>query len=439
MLNLKTINLTGWILAAGFLVSACSGDKVLPEGKRISVLDPIAAVKPDVANSSAHISIPASVTNRNWLQEGYNAQHIQSNFAVGSSFQKQWDSSFGKGGSKREFLISKPLIADGRIYTLDAAGLLSAFNLQNGEVLWDIKLRSDNDNVDDTALKGAGIALDNGTIYATTGYGVVYAVSAKKGEILWQKSLQTPLRIAPMVANGNVYIQSVDNKFYALKAASGEEQWKYDISLENTTLVGGAPAAYAPQLDMVVTGFSNGEIQAFNATLGSPLWSDVLISNRQAYSSTFLDTIKSAPVIDGQTVYAIGNSNIVTAIDLRTGMRKWEREIGSISTPLLVGSTLYIVTNANDLVAVNKENGDILWATPIRPEKKSADTIIFSPLMLGGRLVVTLSDGTLQLYMPQTGKLLSTIDVGEELNAAPIVADGYIVFVTTDADLIAYK
>ena len=323
MLNTKTKVLAGLLLSIA--AAACSSDKVLPKGERLAVLEPVAAIRPDVTSSGIQINIPAAVANSDWQQEGFNALHAQQNFKVGTAFQKQWESSFGKGRSKREFLISKPLVAKNKVYTLDAAGLLSAFDISSGNLLWKTKLHSENDNVDDTSLKGAGIAFNNGTVYAATGYGSVYAVNTQKGEILWSKSLQTPLRIAPMVANGNVFVQSVDNKFYVLNAKNGEEQWKYDISLENTTLVGGAPAAYAPDLDMVITGFSNGEIQAFNATLGSPLWSDILISNRQAYSSTFLDTIKSAPIIDGDTVYAIGNSNVLASIDLRSGMRKWEK------------------------------------------------------------------------------------------------------------------
>lgn len=425
--------------AAVLAVCACSSDKVLPKGERLSVLDPVAAIKPDVASAAGKIIIPAAAANSDWQQEGYNAQHVQNNFKVGTAFQKQWSSSFGKGSSKREFLISKPLAAKNKVYTLDAAGRLSAFDIKNGNLVWKLQLHSKNDNVDDTALKGAGIAVNNGVVYATTGYGAIYAVNAQKGEILWNKSLQTPLRIAPMAANGNVYVQSVDNKFYALNAKNGEEQWKYDISLENTTLVGGAPAAYSADLDMVVTGFSNGEIQAFNASLGTPLWSDVLISNRQAYSSTFLDTVKAAPVIEGETVYAVGNANILTAIDLRSGSRKWEKEVGSVNTPLLVGNTLYVVSNTNDLLAVNKENGDILWATPVNLGKKPADVMIFNPVMLDGRLIVALSNGTVYAYMPQTGKLLNTVDLDEKLNSAPIAAAGYVFFVTAEADLIAYK
>ena len=164
-----------------------------------------------------------------------------------------------------------------------------------------------------------------------------------------------------------------------------------------------------------------------------------MISNRQAYSSTFLDTVKAAPVIEGETVYAVGNANVLTAIDLRSGTRKWEKEIGSVNTPLLVGNTLYVVSNTNDLLAVNKDNGDVLWATPVNLGKKPADVMIFNPVMLDGRLILALSNGTVYAYMPQTGKLLNSVDLEENLNSAPIAAGGYIFFVTADADLIAYK
>ncbi len=438
MLNKKSVTLVGCVLAVA-LVSACSGDKVLPKGTRVSVLAPVSAIKPDVALSVGRIKVPSAEINSAWTQVGYNAQHLQKNFKGSTNFVEQWSADFGKGESKREFLISKPLSNGDMVYTLDASGIISAFNIKDGKEVWSLKLQAKNENVDDMALRGAGIAFENDVIFATTGYGDVYAVNAKTQKILWRQSLNTPIRIAPTVAGGNVYVLSVDNRFFALSNKTGEIQWEYDISLENTTLVGGAPVAYAPSGNMAIVGFSSGELQAFNASLGSPLWSDVLISNRQAYSSTFLNTIKAAPVVEYNTVYALGNGNMLTAIDLQTGRRSWEKEIGGVDTPLLVGNTLYLVSNTNDLVAVDKTNGDILWASAIDMGKKPANTLIYSPVMVDGQLVVALSSGMVYLYAPQTGKLIKNVDLDEKLNSAPIVANGYVFFVTSSAELIAYK
>ena len=169
------------------------------------------------------------------------------------------------------------------------------------------------------------------------------------------------------------------------------------------------------------------------------MWSDLLISNRRAYSSTFLNTIKASPIVEGETIYAFSNGNILTALDARSGLRNWEKEIGGKTTPLLSGNTLYVVTNDRDLLAVNKGNGNVLWSTPLDFGDSPAEVVASSPIMLSGRLVVALSNGKVYTYNPQTGAQMSVVDLDAELNSSPIAADGYIVFVTAKAKLLVYK
>lgn len=438
MLKHNSLLLAGCLISA-VMLSACSNDKVLPKGTRVSVLDQISSVKPDVTDGSVDISVPAAVENTDWLQADMNAQHRLSNIKVGKDMKKQWSSGFGKGRSKREFLISKPLVKGNVVYTLDAAGLLSAFNLADGEELWSEKLLANNKYVSDTALKGVGLAIEGSALYITTGFGVVVAANIKDGSKIWENNLQTPLRIAPLIAGDKVFVQSVDNKFYALDKKSGEIQWDFDIAMEDTTMVGGAVAAYSPELDVVITGFSNGEIQAFAADFGSPLWSDLLVANRQAYSSTSLHTVKAAPVIDGETVYVLGSANVLAAIDIRSGTRKWEKELGGVNTPLLIDNTLYVVTNNNELVALNTETGDILWSVVMDLGKKASDTRVFAPLMINSKIVVTTSKGHVLMYNPKNGQLSEDVDLDEDFNSEPIAANGYLLFVTDNAKLLAYK
>ena len=431
-----------WLISCLFSVavlSACSNDKVLPKGTRISILDQMSTVKPDVAPEDIKITVPEASSVGEWLQTDMNAQHKSTNLKASTSFVKVWSAGFGKGNSKREFLISKPLVKGQVVYTLDAAGMLTAFNLTDGEKIWSEKLMAKNKYIGDTAVKGVGLAMDGNVIYVTTGFGVVVAANAEDGSKVWEQDLKSPLRIAPMVAADKVFVQSVDNKFYALNKDNGEVLWDYDIAMEDTTMVGGAVAAYSPELEVVINGFSNGEIQAFNAVFGSPLWSDILIANRQAYSSTFLHTVKASPVIDGETAYVLGSADVLAAVDIRSGMRKWDKEIGGVNTPLLIENTLYVVTNGNELVALDKETGDVLWSDAIELSGKSSEIMVYAPLMINGQLWVTTSNGHVLAYEPTTGKLLKNIDLDEDLNSAPIVADDYVLFVTEDADLLAYK
>lgn len=424
-------------VASLLLLGACT-KKELPVGTRISVLTTSTAIKPDVADGAAHIKI-AGTSGENWLQKESNAQHIMPNAKVSTDFQKQWKSDFGTGSSKREVLLARPLIKGNTVYTLDAEGRLSAFNITDGENLWQVELIAENDNIEDMALKGVGLAIDGNKIYITTGFGVVVAAQTADGAKIWERNLGMPLRIAPTVADGKVFVQSADNHFFALDAADGEIMWDYDTAMENTTIMGGAMAAYSKSADMVITGFSNGEAQAFGASIGTPLWSTDLVENSYAYSSTFLHTIKASPIIDGDVVYLLGSADVFTAINMRTGAPKWQKKIGGTLTPLLSGNTLFAVTNSNELIAVDKENGNVLWATALDLGKKPAKITVHAPVMLNSRLVVALSDGNVLTYDPQTGKQLSKVDIDEDLVASPIAAGGYVIFTTANAKIVAYK
>ena len=189
----------------------------------------------------------------------------------------------------------------------------------------------------------------------------------------------------------------------------------------------------------MATGFSNGEIQTFNASLGTPLWADILIANRRAYSSTFLHTLKASPVVDGNTLYALSNSGVLAAIDMNTGERLWDKDVSGTATPLLIGNTLYVVTGDGYLAAFDKGNGNVLWSVKVEAEDMDKNATAYTPIMLNNRLIVTLSDGHVIAYEPKTGKVEKTIDLDEDLNSAPIAANGYVLFVTTKAKLLAYK
>ena len=437
---LKCNRLLPWAtcLVAALVVS-CSSDKVLPQGKRVSVLEQATALKPEVSAPAKMIKIRQAKVNNEWLQNDDNAQHLTSNIKAGTGFVRQWKADFGAGRSKRNSLLAKPLAFNGKVYTLDVEGLLTAFDLDSGERVWRYRLEAENKYADASAMRGVGMAAQDNVIYAVAGFGTVFALNAENGEEVWKKDLKVPLRIAPSVAAGKVFVQSVDNQFFALDKNSGEILWNYDIAMENTTVLGGASASYCPDLDMVLIGFSNGEIQSFNASLGTPLWSDILVANRQAYSSTFLHTIKASPVIDGETAFVAGSSDVLASIDIRSGTRNWDKSIGSSNALLLSGNTLFVVTTDNELTAIDKASGKVLWVTAVEMPRKKKDVKVYAPILLDGKLAVALSNGEVLLYEAASGKKISKIDLDEKLNGAPIVVGDYVIFTTDNAKVIAYK
>ncbi len=412
------------------------------EGERITIVGSDVTLTPDYALGQTKIKLPAPHKNIKWTQNGGNSLHLMGHIKAAEKLKKLWSMDIGKGASKRDQLITSPIIAYDVVFAIDADGIVTARRLDNGKQIWKRRLKPQNKEEKSVSLKGAGIAEFNKKIYATTGFGEVFCLDMMDGKILWRKNLNMPIRIAPTIGSGRLIVQSFDNTLYVLDAENGEEIWKNKTDYETTTLVGGATPAYDAKMDVIVAAFSNGELHAFKASTGTPLWSDMLVSHRKTNSLSSINTIKANPVIDGNKVFAVGYNSVLVAIDLRTGIRVWEKELGSTNQPWVVGDYLYVLTNNFELLAINKQNGKIIWNTII-PKEINNDEIngafANGPILANNRLLVTSSSGYIFAISPYTGEILNYVSVDEGINLSPVIANETIVFLTNDAEMIAYK
>lgn len=427
------------------MLSACglfSKDKIKLDGERVAVLKESSNLAPDFELGEVKIKLPKPYTNSKWTQEGGNSEHLMGHLQSGSKLKKFWNSNFGEGNSKRDYLLASPVIAYQVVFTIDADAKVKAFRLDNGDEIWSRRLKPLNRDEKSVSMKGAGLAEFNRKIYATTGFGSVFALDMKNGKILWRIDNEAPIRIAPTVAAGKVFVQTIENNLIALDADNGQELWRYKTSAEATTLVGGAAPAYDPLQDVVIAAFSSGEIRAFKASTGSSLWGDLLVSHKRTNTLANINGIKANPVIDGGVVYAVGHSNIMTAIDLRTGNRIWEKEIGGLNQPWIAGKYLYVLTNDFNLAAIEKESGKIIWNTTVPvsiDEDNRAGLFARGPILTNNRLIVSTSNGYVFAISPYDGKIIGYITLSDGVEISPIVADGITIFTTNDADIVAYK
>lgn len=417
-------------------------EKISLDGERISVLDGKTALQPDYAPDEIKIVLPAPYINTSWSQSGGNSTHMMGHLASDSKLKELWDSGFGEGASKRDFLIAAPVSSHKAVFTIDADGIVNAFRLDDGRKIWERRLKPLVKDDISTSLKGAGLAVFDKKVYATTGFGTVFALDMVTGKMLWRYDTGLPIRIAPTAERGVLFVQTINNKLIALNGVDGSVLWDYKSPLEETTLVGGASPAYSPQQDTIVAAFSNGELRAFKASTGSALWSDILVSRKRVNSPANINAIKANPVIDGAVVYAIGNNNILVAIDLRSGARIWEREIGGTNQPWIAGKFMFVLSNNYDLFAIENATGKIVWNTqiPLGDTKEERVGVTASgPVLTGNRLLVPTSNGHVFAVSPYTGKLLGYIELADGVSTSPIVVRQTAVFATEDADLTAYK
>ena len=431
------------LVALAISLSGCGifGSSKAPPlpGERISVLDRERTLKPDESVVNEEVRLPRPFVNPDWPQSGGYPSFAMQHLEVGDNPQVVWRQRVGDGSSSSRAILAPPVVADGKVFLKDATSTVSAYDAGSGKLIWRADIRKPKSR--DREGFGGGVAYFGGRLFVSTGGAQVIALDPGNGKEIWRSDVSGPVRGAPTVFADRVFAVSIDNQTHALNAVDGTTLWDHTGLTENAGLLGGtSPAASG---DYVIAPYSSGELVGLRLDAGRSLWSENLVAARRSDSVSTLTDIGGRPVIDRGRVFAIGNAGLMVAIDLRTGNRLWEKQIGGTQTPWVAGDWLFVLTNEADVVCLNRNDGRIRWVTSLpqyRDEAKKRDPYRWAgPVLAGDRLLVAGTNGQLMALSPYNGNILGALDLRQPLVLAPIIANGTIYLLTDDADLIALR
>jgi len=414
------------------------GDKKTPlPGTREAILAATRGVQVDNPPGRP-VTLPPPQANADWAQAGGVPSHAMGHLAVRDTLAEAWTASIGEGGGYRRKITARPVIAGGRVFAMDSDAVVSAHNLRTGGQLWRFATQAEDD---DSTNVGGGIAFDGGTLYAANGLAEVLALDAGTGKPRWRKTIQASARAAPTIADGRLYIPTLDDQLVALSAADGSRLWSYQAATADTSVLGLPSPAFAEGL--LVAGFGSGDLVCLRAASGSVSWTDSLAALRGRTSLIDISAIRGMPVIADGRVYAIGLGGLLVALDLRSGRRLWERDIGSGETPWLAGAWLFVLSSDQQVIALNRDDGAIAWVAQLprwENQEKQEDPIRWiGPALAGDRLVLAGSTSQAVAVSPYTGKLLGTQKLSGAASVAPVVADRTVFLITDDGTLLALR
>jgi|tagenome__1003787_1003787.scaffolds.fasta_scaffold20970173_3 outer membrane protein assembly factor BamB len=433
------------LIAAALAASGCGvfkkgkAAKTPVLGQRIAVLTSEGDVQVDPATAALPMTLPDPVANTEWAQPGGNASKSMGHLALGTALGRAFTVQAGRGSSLTARLASAPVVANGRVFTIDTLGAVRAFDARSGAQVW--ASQTPDERGSEASLYGGGIAYDNGRIYATNGLGFVAALDARNGGIVWKVRPGGPLRGAPSIANGAIYVVSQDNQIYALNEADGSTNWSEAASVEIAGIFGSASPAVGQ--GTVVAGFSSGELNAYRYENGRQVWQDALQRTSIRTSVSSLSDIDADPVIDNGQVFAVGQGGRMVALELTTGQRMWELNIGGIDTPWVAGDWVFVITADAKLLCISRQNGHIRWINQLpqfqKAKAKKGELEYSGPVLAGGRLIVTGSTGVVVNVDPTTGSFQSQTNVGAPISLAPVVANSTLYIYDDRAQLHAFR
>lgn len=407
-------------------------------GNRIDILGTEADTKADPNLAGISVILPPAATNPNWAQPGGNAAKAPGHLTLADAPQRAWSAQIA-GASNRVRLAATPVVHGGKLFVIDTDARVSAFEATSGALLWSAMLDVDKDGK--PSRFGGGVSTDGTLVYATNGVGDVAAMKIEDGAIVWKKRPAGPLRGAPTVSTGNVYVMTQDNQIYALRANDGEAQWNQAGPVGVSGIFGVAAPAAAQ--GTVIAGYSTGELAAYRYENGRSLWSDTLSRTAMSTTVSTLTDIDADPVIDRGRVFALGQGGRMASYELVSGQRIWEINIAGIATPVAAGEWVFVLTSDAKLLCVQRSSGKIRWLSQLpryRDEEDKKGVVTWrGPVLVNNRLIVANSEGQLWNVSSGEGSASLMADLKQPISVPPIVADNMLYVLDDSGKVTAFR
>jgi outer membrane protein assembly factor BamB len=240
---------------------------------------------------------------------------------------------------------------------------------------------------------------------------------APNGRVVWRFDLEsTPLAAGGAksrsgVADGVAYFVGLDDRIYALDAATGDKLWSRDLEEEGPSFVEVAlsPEAFffqnqtfdpdtgpdptSSSIESVDrgTGEEIWRVQLDGPTqggAGNPAYQDGLVyytaeeTGLLAADALTGETVWTfdapafpnaglASVVDG-TVYFGALDGSVYALDANTGEQRWRAKtrlsgFGVTSSPAVADGVIYFGSDSGQFLAVDAESGEVIWEFEVQP------------------------------------------------------------------------
>ena len=402
-------------------------DPPLPGERRAvgSAADPVLTI------TNTAVAIPGPSGPIDWPQPGGNAANNPGHVSLSGA--QTWSAQAGVvRGNRRVRMAALPVVAGGRAYVYDPNGNVTAISMSGGGQGWRRALRPEEE---DGQVGAGGVAIGAGRVFAATGFGQLFALDAGSGQTAWAIDLDTPALSAPTFAGDQVYVITQANTLLALSAADGTERWRFRGVPATAGLLGsGTPAVSG---NTVIVPYSSGEIVALNATDGEPLWADAVVTGARYQALSGLRDLVASPVIADGSVIATGVGGRTISVDLDSGSREWETNVGSVHTPIVAGDVIFLIDLEGRLMALSRTTGDIQWATSLPGGTGEGEEKWAGPALADNVLYLASSDGGVLRVNPGNGDVIGSASTNEDIFLRPIAAGGRLLALAADGSLLA--
>ncbi len=328
-----------------------------------------------------------------------------------NSVEVVWNESFGGTDEKKQLKLSIAILGE-NLFTVDSRGELSAFNLNDGDDVWSVKL-------DREITAGVGASEDK--ILLGTKDGAVLALDPKNGAVLWSRRLATEILSKPVAASGKVIVQTVDGKIYALDEKTGRQVWQFHKEGPALSLRGTSTPIFIQ--NVVITGFATGTIVALTLENGKLIWEIPVSQPTGRNEIERLTDVDAQPIVNKFRLFVASYQGKLVAIDIRSGEQLWSRDISVFRDMTIDSKNIYALDDRGVMFAYEQSTGASVWQQAQFFGRKPSP-----PAIVDGNIIVGDLEGYVHWLNADDGRILARTRIDDD----PIVTQAVV------RDRIAY-
>jgi outer membrane protein assembly factor BamB len=264
------------------------------------------------------------------------------------------------------------------------------------------------------------------------------------GGVKWTFKTGGPIVASPAIADGVVYVASMDTYLYAIDQETGKEKWKYKSRM---------PIASSPAVSGGLIYFvsSSGGLAAIDITNGKIKWVLPVEYERKFEAKNLhglpspaqtipdaWDIFTSSPAVANGKVYFGSGDGGVYAADAQTGVLQWKFTTKDVvhASPAVVGNTVYIGSWDSYLYALDAESGQEKWSFKSGEDNTIHNQVGFqsSPAVVEGTVYVGCRDAHVYAIDAATGHKKWDYPTSKSwVIGTPAVRDGMVYVGTSDS------
>lgn len=428
-------------LSAMLMLVGCSDDKKPLKGARETILSS------DYLDESGKVEIDktpvvldAEISNTSFPQPYLNSAHCYPPLKFSNHFLNKdaglhqiWSVKLDYEGTKAFKMISTPIVAEGKIFCIDAGGVVYAFNAKTGAEIW----RKSVTIVGKEGQIGAALAYDSGRLIVSSSFSECFCLNAKNGRINWRIKLPANSKgDAITISEGRVFLVCSNSSLQVVDIDDGKTLWTHSGITSDSLFLGNAAAAVSEGI--VYVAYPSGEIFALMIETGTPVWESSFPKFSLSNAAQAFTHPKASPVVKDGIVYFVAANEQTAAYEAKRGKLLWIKDYGGIQTPIVSGNSIFVFNSRSELLCLNRFTGALRWKTML---DRNNDRFDWYGMALIKDFVVCISPkGRLSFVSAKTGKIMKAVEgIGSDVEVNPIISDSVMYILDGSGELGAYK